>query len=287
VFAYDNLVGDINAATIGLENYFGTDAAAYAYNDASFTDGHMICFDYVVPSTTHTITFQVTVDLDAPFGEIVNEALHDNDYLGTVEESAEAVFENPPLEPKINEFVANHVGTDTEEYVEIFGSPNVSYDDYSILEIEGDSPYGVIDKVFSAGTTDLNGLSLVDFPALENGTLTLLLVKNFTGIVGNDVDADDDGVIDFAPWSEIADSVVVHDGGTSDLYYAEPVLGPNYDGVSFTPGGASRYPDGFDTESATDWVRNDFDLAGIEGYAGTPVVGEAYNTPGEFNQIVE
>jgi hypothetical protein len=61
----------------------------------------------------------------------------------------------------------------------------------------------------------------------------------------------------------------------------------NYDGVSFTPGGASRIPDGYDTETDSDWVRNDFDLAGIAGYTGTPVVGEAYNTPGEFNQVVE
>jgi len=33
-------------------------------------------------------------------------------------------------------------------------------------------------------------------------------------------------------------------------------------------------------------LRNDFDLAGISGFAGTPIYGEAYNTPGEFNEIV-
>ena len=53
----------------------------------------------------------------------------------------------------------------------------------------------------------------------------------------------------------------------------------------FAPGGASRFPDGFDTEAATDWVRNDFDLAGILGFAGTIVLGEAYNTPGAADQI--
>ncbi|HEY5701447.1 MAG TPA: ExeM/NucH family extracellular endonuclease, partial [Gammaproteobacteria bacterium] len=69
--------------------------------------------------------------------------------------------------------------------------------------------------------------------------------------------------------------------------YGVPALGPNYDGVSsFAPGGASRIPDGFDTDSATDWVRNDFDLAGIPGFTGTPVVGEAYNTPGAMNAVV-
>jgi uncharacterized repeat protein (TIGR01451 family) len=291
VFAYDNLVGDIDASTIGLENYLGTDAATYAYNDASFTDGHMICFDYVVPSTTHTITFQVTVDEDAPFGEIVNEALHDNDHLGTVEESAEAVFENPPMEPKINEFSASTTGTDVE-FVEFIGSPNADYSDYALLEVEGDAEatMGFIDEVIPLGTTDANGLYLVDLAAntLENGTITLLLVKDNTGVNGDDIDADDDGVIDATYWSAVVDEVAVNDGGAGDLTYGIPVLMPNYDGVStFAPGGASRIPDGFDTETDSDWVRNDFDLAGIVGYTETPVIGEALNTPGEFNQVVE
>ena len=34
----------------------------------------------------------------------------------------------------------------------------------------------------------------------------------------------------------------------------------------FAPGGASRIPDGTDTDAAADWVRNDFDLAGITDY---------------------
>jgi uncharacterized protein len=35
---------------------------------------------------------------------------------------------------------------------------------------------------------------------------------------------------------------------------------------------------------ASDWVRNDFDLAGIPGFAGS-ILGEAYNTPGAPNEI--
>jgi hypothetical protein len=85
----------------------------------------------------------------------------------------------------------------------------------------------------------------------------------------------------------IADSVAINDGTVGDLFYGISVLGPNYDGISsFAPGGASRIPDGFDTDSATDWVRNDFELAGITGFTGTPVVGEAYNTPGALNKLV-
>ncbi|MFN2227807.1 MAG: ExeM/NucH family extracellular endonuclease, partial [Anaerolineae bacterium] len=79
--------------------------------------------------------------------------------------------------------------------------------------------------------------------------------------------------------------VSVNDGGTGDLTYGVPALGVSYDGLPYAPGGASRYPDGTDTDTTADWVRNDFDLAGIPGYAGTIVEGEAYNTPGAPNEI--
>jgi len=59
--------------------------------------------------------------------------------------------------PVINEFVNNHTGADTHEFVEIFGDPSTSYSDYTILEIEGDTSRGVIDGVFPVGTSDANG----------------------------------------------------------------------------------------------------------------------------------
>ena len=138
----------------------------------------------------------------------------------------------------------------------------------------------------ATGTTDANGLYLNNLAAntIENGTITMLLVKDFTGTVGQDLDTNDDGVLDMTPWAELTDSVAVNDGGTGDLTYALPVLGVAYDGLPYAPGGASRIPDGYDTESPDDWMRNDFDLYGIPGYAGTPVIGEAVNTPGEPNE---
>ncbi len=190
-------------------------------------------------------------------------------------------------EPKINEFSASTTGTDVE-YVEIYGDPNTDYSAYTVLEIEGDTTgAGVIDEVIAIGATDANGLYLASLPAnaLENGTISLLLVKNFTGALNGDLDTDNDGTFDVTPWEAIVDAVAVNDGGTGDTTYGVPVLGPNYDGVSsFAPGGASRIPDGFDTDAATDWVRNDFDLAGIPGFPGSITLGEAYNTPGAANE---
>ena len=192
------------------------------------------------------------------------------------------------VEPKINEFSASTAGTDVE-YVEIFGPPNTDFSAYTVLEIEGDgSGSGVVDEIISVGTTDAGGFWLQNLPAnaLENGTITLLLVRNFTGALSDDLDTDNDGIFDATPWDAVVDAVAVNDGTAGDITYGNPALGPNYDGLSsFAPGGASRIPDGFDTDAASDWVRNDFDLAGIPGFTGTPVVGEALNTPGAMNEL--
>ncbi len=192
-----------------------------------------------------------------------------------------------PSAPKINEFSASTTGTDVE-YVEIYGDPSTDYSAYTLLEIEGDTTgAGVVDEVIAIGATDANGLWLDSLAAnaLENGTLSLLLVKGFSGALNADLDTNNDGVFDSTPWESIVDSVAVHDGGAGDVTYGAPVLTVGYDGLSFAPGGASRIPDGYDTDAATDWVRNDFDLAGIPGFPGTIVLGEAYNTPGEPNQV--
>jgi predicted extracellular nuclease len=196
-----------------------------------------------------------------------------------------------PADPVINEFVASTTGTDVE-YIEIKGRPNADLSTLTLLEIEGDSTtdIGLVDEIISVGTTDADGYWTVNLPSntLENGSLTLLLVENFTGTPGMDLDTDNDGVLDATPWGRIVDSVAVSDGGSGDVTYAPAVLGPNYDGLStFAPGGASRIPDGTDTDTAADWVRNDFDLAGIPGFTGTPEVGEALNTPGAPNEVVE
>ena len=192
----------------------------------------------------------------------------------------------PPAKPTINEFSASTSGVDGE-YVEVHGVPSTDYSAHTILEIEGDatSATGTIDEVIPVGSTDADGFWLADLPAnsLENGTITLLLVQDFTGAAGNDLDPDDDGSLDVTPWSAVVDAVAVTDGGSGDLTYGMPVLAANYDGKPFAPGGSSRIPDGFDTDTATDWVRNDFDLAGIPGYPGSITTGEAYNTPGAAN----
>src|SRR5262245_21361981 len=103
------------------------------------------------------------------------------------------------VDPVINELVANNVGVDSHEFVEVFGDPSTDYSAFRVLQIEGDGGVGgTIDNVCSVGTTDLGGFWVSAFTSdlLENGTLTLLLVEGFTGSVGVDVDVNNDGVLD-------------------------------------------------------------------------------------------
>lgn len=193
-----------------------------------------------------------------------------------------------PLAPVINEFSCSTIGTDIE-YVEIFGLPETNYTNLTILEIEGDTTgAGVVDEVVLVGSTNSQGLWHANLAAnsLENGTLTLLLVEGFTGSLTQDLDTNNDGILDITPWTTMLDSVAVYDGGAGDMTYSESVLYAYYDGLAYAPGGASRIPDGYDTDQATDWIRNDFDLFGIPEYAGSPILGEAENTPGSPNQVV-
>jgi predicted extracellular nuclease len=193
----------------------------------------------------------------------------------------------PAADPVINEFVFNHTGTDTHEFVEVFGDPNTDYSAFTVLEIEGDSSgAGVIDGVFAVGTTSFTGFWFSGFfgNVIENGTVTLLLVDNFTGSAGTDLDVDNDGALDSAPWDRVVDSVAVHDGGSSDRTYGVTLF-RSFDGISFTVGGASRIPNGTDTETDADWVRNDFDGAGLPGFTGALDLGEAVNTPEVRNKL--
>jgi len=106
VYAYDNITPgffDVASGTIGVENVDGTVGTTYSFNDPALMieDGSAICFDWaVVPAPPKVITFQVTVDEDAVLGStVLNQVMHDNDGLGTVEEtaSAEVFLNDKPL----------------------------------------------------------------------------------------------------------------------------------------------------------------------------------------------
>ena len=207
-----------------------------------------------------------------------------HDFFDTASYTPMSGNEQVPL--VINEIVVSTTGVDTE-FLELLGTPGDDLSTYSILEIE---PDGEIDTVIDlTGTIGDNGYYLLTSPAavsalgvignqtiadntFTNGSRTYLLVENFTGASGDDIDADDNGFIDNALWSEITDSVAPIDND-SPLIYSSNVVGP--DGSFLAPGGY-RSPEG-----NGDFVMHDFsDLASY-----TPTVG-TYTPTVAINEIV-
>ncbi len=201
---------------------------------------------------------------------------------------AAIVVGTPGSSQVINEYLANHTGTDDHEYIEVLGEPSTSYANLTIVQIEGDiadNP-GHLDSAIAVGSTDVNGYWWTGFLAneLHNDNSSLLVVDGFSGTVGQDLDSDDDGILDTTPWSAIDDEIAFDTGGLGDLTYGFPVLNGGFDGLPAAPGGASRVTSGFDTDTVSDWIRNDFDGAGLGGFPGDLGPMEAFNTPGLANR---
>ncbi|MCL4243753.1 MAG: hypothetical protein KJ002_01255, partial [Candidatus Dadabacteria bacterium] len=184
----------------------------------------------------------------------------------------------------INEVLASHTGTDNTEFIEIFGTPGFSLGGLSLIIVESDAiGLGTIDRRLDFGPGDVigsNGFFLVGNPAglasvygvtpdidiatdyLENSSLTVALVET-ASIAGGTVSGAE----------VVLDAVALTDGGAGDSFFFDaPVIGP--DGTFF-PSGARRVADGTDTDAASDWVINDFNL----GPGNTPTSGDATPPP--------
>ena len=95
------------------------------------------------------------------------------------------------------------------------------------------------DDMFYGDATDINtGIDYFGSPQI------FALLQDFTGAQGDDLDADNDGALDSAPWAAIIDAVALLDGdGDMDFVYDPeiPTVGP--DG-NFPPAHAFRATDG-------------------------------------------
>lgn len=167
---------------------------------------------------------------------------------------------------------------DGSEYVEILHTPSTALSNIWLLIIDGDAgEAGNIDLALdlTAYTAGSNGLLLIrdnatelspapsaqtsveinDFsPDIENGTLTFLLVSNFTGAVNDDIDSNNDGTPNTTlPWTTVIDAVSARDndnandrlygailGGVDMTYANEVAMPPTNDGgpgLIFNSGG--------------------------------------------------
>ncbi|MEM6795561.1 MAG: endonuclease, partial [Acidobacteriota bacterium] len=185
----------------------------------------------------------------------------------------------PAANPAIlNEIVFDHAGgVDDSEFLEIFGDAGADYSSSWLVVLDGG---GEVVALYGVGSTDPQGLWTTGYVTeeLPDGTLTVLLVRDFTGAMGDDLDAADDGSLDLEPWSQIDDAVAFDPGSGGGATYSGVVL------TASALGGASRIPHGVDTDAAADWQPNDFDGAGLPGSAALPGAGEAWNTHAAVNR---
>lgn len=126
----------------------------------------------------------------------------------------------------LNEIRTDQSGSDTNEYVELRGNPGESLNGLSLITIgDGSGGSGTIENVvslngrsipsdgyfviaessFSLASRDLT--ATLNFENSDN--LTHLLVRNFSGSNGQDLDNNNDGRLDQQPWSSIVDAVAM------------------------------------------------------------------------------
>lgn len=154
-----------------------------------------------------------------------------------------AFFVTPALaDLVINEARIDQSGTDTDEYFELYAD-GMSYGDLSIYTYivigDGAGGMGVIENVTGlTGSLNAGEFLLVaedgdtfgvvaDIIAtmnFENGdNVTHMLVQDFTGSNGDDLDTNDDGVFDSTPWSAIIDDFALSEF-MGDLIYSSNTI---------------------------------------------------------------
>ena len=125
-----------------------------------------------------------------------------------------------------SEIRIDQTDTDTDEFVEFFSSaPDVSLDRLTLVVLgDGAGGSGVVEEAVDLSGQSLSGnyflvgessltIATPDFTtplAFENNdNVTFLLVGDFIGARGDDLDTNDDGTLDVMPWSVILDGLAL------------------------------------------------------------------------------
>ncbi|MCL4264657.1 MAG: DUF11 domain-containing protein [Anaerolineae bacterium] len=115
----------------------------------------------------------------------------------------------------------------------------------AVVPLAGNMPargyFLVVEPTFSlTNTADLT--TNLNFENTDN--VTHLLVSDFSGSNGQDLDMDDDGVLDITPWTAVHDLIALireeNPPTTTEYHYGPPTVGP---GGSNWPGHAFRCPE--------------------------------------------
>ena len=142
----------------------------------------------------------------------------------------------------LNELRISQPGDDDNEFFEIAGTPGASLDGVSFLIVSGEFAPGSIDfaldlsgnvigadGVFAFGDPDATGVDVTGTFNPFGSPTTYFIVSGFTGRAGDDLDLDNDGVLDAAPFGLVYDAVSLVDGdSTPDRSYGRTALiGPD------------------------------------------------------------
>lgn len=179
---------------------------------------------------------------------------------------------------EITEIRIDQASSDNDEYFELAGDSFQSLNGLTYIVIgDGAGGSGTIEAVipldgystaedgfFAMGEATFTGTcgsldATGDLNFENSDNVTHMLVSDFTGIVGDDLDTDDDGVLDVTPWTAIIDCVGLKENDMGEQLYCDTIVGP--DGT-YVPGHVFRCPVG--------WFIGDFDLC-------------VHDTPGESN----
>lgn len=270
----------------------------------------------IAPDST-TATFTATAVDDAVSDGTQSTIIIATDPNFTIQEASVTVlvsddegFAAPNV--VINEVRIDDVGADDDEYIELYsptGGP-VGLDRLSVVVI-GDSASGsgVVERVIDlTGQTLDSNYFLIGSDIMTLGTpdlvrpqnflensdnVSILLVLDFTGTEGDDLDVGDDGILETKPWAALLSGVALIEESNGDDGAGNPVqpsgtewdysvdlgipgIGP--DG-NFVPGHVYRSPDG-----NGDWQIGPFVASEGDPNADPPVPGvEVADTPGSEN----
>jgi len=189
---------------------------------------------------------------------------------------------------RLNEVRANEPGADNSEYVEIFSdAPPETLTGLTLIVLgDGAGGSGVIEAVVDLGSLTANDsffviaedtfeLGTADFVTplnFENtDNVTFLIVRDFTGANGDDLDGDDDGTLEIRPWAEVIDGVsLLGAEDFANLDYSSDLMVSVVDGGDDVPFYVFR-----DVDGTGMWTEGNFD----------PAAPDSNDSPGVSNVV--